>query len=292
MSGVEALPVTAWGGSADPALRQQAVTALEAGQVLFLPELAFRPDAAEAGLLTAATGDGRHKNISYDPASGRIGGTGLSAEAAQPLTAVMARFADAADALLRDLLPGYQAGLRRARTSFRPAEIAGRPMPWRKDDTRLHVDAFPSRPMRGRRILRVFANADPDGTPRRWHVGEAFEAHARRFLPRVPRALPGSAALLRLAGLTKGRRSPYDHLMLGLHDAAKRDTDYQATAEKEAVAFPAGSAWIVYTDQVPHAALSGRCAFEQTFEVDPGVMADRETTPLRVLERLTGRSLA
>jgi hypothetical protein len=204
----------------------------------------------------------------------------------------MARFADQADRLLRDLLPGYAPGLERARTSFRPAEIAGREMPWRKDDTRLHVDAFPSRPTRGRRILRVFANADPAGGPRRWHVAEPFEAHARRFLPRLRRPLPGSATLLRLAGLTKGRRSAYDHLMLGLHDAAKRDAAYQAEAPREVVEFPAGTTWIVFTDQVPHAALAGRCAFEQTFQVDPAVMAEPASAPLRVLERMTGRVLA
>jgi len=38
----------------------------------------------------------------------------------------------------------------------------------------LHIDAFPSRPMHGRRILRFFANVAPDA-PRHWRVGEPFE---------------------------------------------------------------------------------------------------------------------
>ena len=29
-------------------------------------------------------------------------------------------------------------------TFFRPAEVAGRLTTWRKDDTRLHIDAFPA----------------------------------------------------------------------------------------------------------------------------------------------------
>jgi hypothetical protein len=48
----------------------------------------------------------------------------------------------------------------------------------------LHVDAFPSRPIRGERILRVFTNIHPDSTQARvWRVGEPFEDIARRYLP-------------------------------------------------------------------------------------------------------------
>ena len=62
---------------------------------------------------------------------------------------MLRRFGDAAETLLRDLLPAYAPALERARTSFRPAEIAGRDYSPRHDDRLLHVDAFPSRPMRG-----------------------------------------------------------------------------------------------------------------------------------------------
>ena len=43
---------------------------------------------------------------------------------------------------------------------------SGRRTSWRKDDTRLHVDAFPTRPMRGRRIMRLFSNVHPGELPR------------------------------------------------------------------------------------------------------------------------------
>ena len=87
---------------------------------------------------------------------------------------MLARFGAQAEALVRGLLPRYAPALERARTSFRPAEIAGRTYAARKDDSRLHVDAFPTRPMHGRRILRLFSNIAPDGTPRAWRVGEPF----------------------------------------------------------------------------------------------------------------------
>jgi len=58
------------------------------------------------------------------------------------------------------------------------------------------------------------------------------------------------------------------------------------------VAFPAGATWLCFTDQVLHAALSGHSALEQTFHLPVDAMARPERSPLRVLERLTGRVLA
>jgi 3-deoxy-D-manno-oct-2-ulosonic acid (Kdo) hydroxylase len=288
---IETLPVERWDGPFEAGLQGSAVATLEAGRVLLLPRLAFVLDEAERRLLTAASGDGRHKNISFDAKTGTCKGGALTDEATEQLATVMRRFADQAAALLAGLAPGYAPGLERARTSFRPTEIAGRELPWRKDDRRLHIDAFPSRPLRGRRILRVFANVDPTGAPRRWHIGEPFEQHAGRFLPRVHAPLPGSAAVLAWLGLTRGARSRYDHIMLGLHDAAKRDIKYQTAPPRAVVDFPAGSTWIAYTDEVPHAALAGHYAFEQTFHVDPAVMANPDHAPLVVLQRLTHRAL-
>ena len=78
----------------------------------------------------------------------------------------------------RRCFPRYAPYVRRARTSFRPQPAVGRAVSWRKDDSRLHVDAFPSRPNHGERILRVFSNVSPD-EDRVWRVGESFEAVAR-----------------------------------------------------------------------------------------------------------------
>jgi len=43
---------------------------------------------------------------------------------------------------------------------------------------------------------------------------------------------------------------------------------------------------------VPHAALAGRNALEQTFYLPVGAQRHPELAPLSVLERLTGRRLA
>ena len=116
--------------------------------------------------------------------------------------------------------------MERARTSFRPVQVKGRSYSKISDDRLLHIDAFPSRPMRGRRILRFFANVAP-AAPRHWHVGEPFEDFARDFLPRVGPHLPGKSWLYEKLGVTRGRRSLYDELMLSLHDTAKLDDSFQ-----------------------------------------------------------------
>lgn len=284
---LERLPVGEWHGPFDATLCRRATEALEAGKVLALP-LAFAMLEAERRFLDPATAAGARKNVSLEPHSGRLRNSAV-AEAERPgLAAMMQRFGDSAARLLEDLLPGYADRLERARTSFRPAEIEGRTYSRRHDDRLLHVDAFPSRPLRGWRILRLFTNAAPDGADRLWHVGEPFAAYAQRFLPQVKAQLPGSAWALYLVGLTKGRRSAYDHIMLGLHDAGKYDAAYQAESPKAAVRFAPGTTWLCFTDQVPHAALAGHGALEQTFYLPIDALIHPDTAPLLVLQRLTG----
>ena len=288
---IEELPITEWHGPFDATLRSQAIDALEAGRVLMLAQLPFRVAPDELFLLAPRIMGSERKNISLDSIAGTVSNTALDGDERAKLIAMMRRFGDAAEQMLRDLLPGYAATLERARTSFRPAEIAGRTYSPRHDDRLLHVDAFPSRPMRGHRILRLFCNVALDGAPRAWRVGESFPDFARQFMPRTGGALPGSAWLLERLGITKGRRSEYDRIMLRLHDAGKLDAAYQSGAPKADVAFAAGTTWLCFTDQVLHAALAGHCALEQTFHLPIAAMAHPDRSPLRVLEQLAGRAL-
>jgi 3-deoxy-D-manno-octulosonic acid hydroxylase-like protein len=260
--------------------REQALRALEEGNVVFFPGLAFKLEKEEMPCLSPALA-GSRKNVSLNPgeATGSV------------LNAMMSRFAAFSQSLLQQVFPRYAPHLIPARTSFRPVEIEHRQVSWRKDDTRLHVDSFPSTPVHGRRILRVFSNVNPEGQGRLWRLGAPFESLAPRFLPGVPRPLWGSSALLYWCGITKSRRSAYDHFMLQLHDRMKADAAYQQQPGHESFEFPAGSTWIAFTDQVAHAAMRGQHAFEQTYYLPLEAMADASTSPLRVLERFTGRRL-
>jgi 3-deoxy-D-manno-oct-2-ulosonic acid (Kdo) hydroxylase len=271
-------------------VRDRAVDALENGKVLFLPRYGF-PLADPERVLLSPTVVNKSKNVSYDPRTGVLGGTELSGANASLLRGMIARFADFAQELLLELISSYADGLIRARTSFRPVEVEGRVSSWRKDDSRLHVDSFPSAPTGGKRILRVFANVNPEGRSRVWRVGEPFEQMAARFLPSIGRPLPGSGALFAFLRITKSPRTEYDHLMLHLHDHMKADDRYQKEVEQIEQEFPPGCTWLTFSDQVSHAAMRGQYQFEQTFLLPIAKMRDERRSPLRVLERLTGRKL-
>lgn len=279
---------------ADGALAERALVALEGGAVLTFPALRFPLTPEDCRLIEAAgdPGNSGRKNVSYDPRRGAVKGTTLAGPDLAALADMQERFGRFAEQLVLAIAPRYRPGLSRARASFRPVEIGGRVTSWRKDDRRRHVDAFPSSPTGGTRILRVFANVDRHGVPRVWRIGPDFESYAGTFLPRAGRTLPGLASAMALLGITKSRRAAYDQTMLALHDAAKRDLDWQRTAPSEEVAFPPDRVWMVFTDQVPHAALSGRNALEQTFSVSPDVLAHPQAAPLAILSRLSGRDMA
>jgi hypothetical protein len=286
---IEELPLSDWKGPFDAALKARALAALESGAVLYFPHLAFRLADDEKRFLDARIADGKAKNISLDHTSGKMQASSLSGEPATRLAAMIERFGNQAAGLVHDLLP-YR-NVERARTSYRPVQVKGRSYSKISDDRLLHIDAFPSRPMQGRRILRFFANVAPSSS-RNWHVGQPFEEFARRFLPRVGPHIPGKSWLYEKLGVTRGKRSLYDEMMLSLHDAGKLDADFQTNSPHQAISFPPGSCWLVFTDQVLHAALGGEFALEQTFHLDVDQMKDPARAPIRVLERLSGRSLA
>ena len=264
---------------------------LEGGGVLFLPKLTFIVEEEEQKFLDPRWLNGKSKNLSMEREGYSIQGAIGSGVELDKLGRMVGRFRTDAVQLVRSLFPQYAAGLRPGRTSYRPAQVEYRKTSWRKDDSRLHVDAFPSRPTQGERILRLFVNIHPNGAPRVWRVGEPFEDLCQRLLPRVSRPWPGSAWLMASVGITKSRRTEYDHLMLGLHDEMKRDTDYQRDCPQLRFDFPPGSTWLCFSDQTSHAAMSGQYMLEQTFHLPMSSMNLPELSPLRILERLTGRKL-
>jgi hypothetical protein len=279
-----------WETKFSPAEQAAAIEAIEDSGIVIFPHLAFAFAPEEQGLFDEVATTRGTKSVSYN-AAGKIGGVDDVQKSNPVLGAMLKRFAASAQSLLDNLLPAYRGQLDEGKVSFRPNEVAGRVISWRKDDTRLHVDAFPSNPTLGRRIVRVFTNVNPAGAPRVWRVGESFDAVAQRFYPQLKRPSPGSALLLRALGITKRRRSDYDAYMLQLHDAMKADTQYQKDCPYTEIKFKPGSTWVVCTDQVSHAALSGRFMLEQTMTLPVEAMQNPGHSPLKVLERLVGREL-
>lgn len=284
MQVLEEIGIAGWGETA-PGVAE----ALEEGRVVFAPRLPFEMLEQERVFLSPSCLDAKAKNISYRPQSDALGGASASIDR-EALKAMMRRYFEQASKLMAALCPEYRGKLSPGFTSFRPAEIAGRATSWRKDDTRLHVDAFPSRPLQGLRIMRVFTNVNP-AAPRMWRVGDRFENVAQTFLSKIVPAFPASAWLLHALRITKSRRTGYDHLMLGIHDGMKADEAYQRDCPQVSLEIPPGATWACFTDSVSHAAMSGQFAFEQTFYLPVEGMRDASRSPLRVLERLTGKRL-
>ena len=276
-----------WGQASS---RPEWTAAVEAGRVLYFPRLGFAVQPEELPLLRPDMLHAKSRNVSLG-SDGVLKGAGGSAEEQQLLAAMVGRFRQQALQLVDALLPEYRGQLRIARTSFRPRQVETRVQSVRADDQRLHVDAFPSRPNYGERILRVFANVNPQGVPRVWRVGDDFESVARQFLPRAKPYRLWQAKLLNALHVTKSLRSEYDHLMLQLHDLMKFDTQYQQHGAQVKMPFAAGSVWVCYSDQATHAVMSGQHMMEQTLYLPPGHEANPQASPLAILTRLVGRPL-
>ena len=273
-------------------LQTESTQALENGGIILFPQLAFTLLPNENKFLSPSCLDKHSKNISFNALTDVLQGAKCSAREHHELKAMMSRFMQSAQSLVHKIFPFYAAALQIGRTSFRPIEVAGRNTSWRKDDTRLHVDAFPATPNQGRRILRVFTNINPDGQDRFWRVGEPFLQVAKRFLPNIKRPMAGKSAFLKMFRLTKSYRTEYDHLMLSIHNQMKRDMDYQNNVAQEKIYFAPHTTWIVQTDHVSHAAMAGQHLLEQTFYLPVNAMLNPALSPLRILEKLCGRTLA
>jgi len=290
MNLIKEFDFTTWNPKITKAKSQQAIAALEGGYVICLPHLPFVLSEDEKRFLSESWSDQKSKNISLRPQGGLKGASGSDADL-KALRGMIQRYADHSLQLVSALFPDYVPNLVTANTSLRPFEVEGRVSSYRKDDKRLHTDAFPSNPTQGTRLLRVFNNVNPHGKPRVWRVGEPFEDMAAKYLPKAKSMLPGQAWIMHKLGITKRERTPYDQLMLQLHDLVKGDMEYQRNASQQRVDFMPGTTWIVYSDQVLHAAMSGQYMMEQTFHLQPEALYKPESSPIRVLESIKGKSL-
>jgi hypothetical protein len=259
---------------------------LEHGGVLFLPNLCFNLLPDEKRFLSPDWSDGKAKNIYLRGNERSIRGAQGNTDDLAAMSQLIERYALSAKELIKHLLPSYADYAKPANTSLRCIEAAGRKTSWRKDDSRLHADAFPSKPTHGERILRVFTNVNPDGKPRIWKIGEPFADMATKFIHKVPRYSKTQAKLMHLLGITKTMRGEYDYTMLYLHDLAKADADYQLNAPQMTFEFPANSSWVVYSDQVLHAVLSGQYMMEQTLHLPQEKLRYPEASPQQLIAKM------
>ncbi|HEY3202729.1 MAG TPA: Kdo hydroxylase family protein [Thermoanaerobaculia bacterium] len=284
----------------EPVRREWLARLLEEGNILLLRETSFSiPEADRDFLLAQRQSRGPfHKNIAYRPASDRV--TGFSGPGAdgERLRRILRDYSRSAlDALAR-IFPTYARSWQVDYASFRPIEEERRPLPLKARNDLIHVDAFPTRPSNGARILRFFTNIHRK-RPREWISGGTFDRLAERYAvssgllsDAARRGAPGfTARALRAVGLRRSVPSPYDLFMLRFHDFLKQSSEVQASPV-ERFSFPPGSSWIVLTDMVSHAVLAGQYALEQTVIVGREALTAPEKAPVAILERLAGIPLA
>jgi hypothetical protein len=238
-----------------------------------------------------------HKDVSYDPATGRVSGL-RSAHPAETrrLTDVLAQFSAEATVWVKSAFPPYAGDLARDRVTLRTAEEATRALRLTARNDLLHIDNFPTRPSNGRRILRLAVNIHPTD-PQVWATSERFPQLLARFAGqyRVPArtAEEWTAAAQPVIRLfTAGRigRSAYDALMLRLHHFLKEEDQFQAHAARRVWTFPPGSVWVLFADGVAHAQLRGRFVLEHSFFVPRKCLIRPDESPLARLVEL-GRAL-
>jgi hypothetical protein len=272
---------------------------LEEGGVLFFPKTPFDlPEQDKDFLRSISLADtSYHKNIAYRPAQDKVTGFDKGTVAdPERLLFILHTYSQKTLAFLKVLLPSYMEGCRIDYASFRPQEEEGRELPLKKRNDLLHTDAFPTRPTGGDLILRIFTNIHPS-KPRVWLTSDPFGKVARQYaldagLAQIAAGSPLGRLRERLARLTGPARSPYDRFMLRFHDYLKLNQQYQESCPKYRLEFPAGSTWIVFTDIVPHAVLSGQYALEQTVMVRRDALLEPRTSPIGILESLCSRRLA
>ena len=275
---------------------------LEEGRILLFPSasLALPPEDVAFLLSQRQSGARYHKNIAYRPAQGRISGVaGGEGADTERLRSVLAEYSRRAVEFAAGVLPDYARAWKVDYASFRPLEEEGRELPLRARNDLVHVDAFPTRPSGGDRILRVFTNVNPVA-PRVWKSAGTFDDLAGRFAvssgllarARRPRLADLARRLGRAVGLPVAVRSPYDRFMLSFHHFLKENRAFQEESEKATLSFPPGSTWMVFTDMVSHAVLSGRFALEQTFIVAREGLALPHRAPIAILERIAGAPMA
>lgn len=275
---------------------------LERGQILVLNPTPYLPATDDCAFLREQrqTQSMSHKNIAYKPRLQKMTGVDGSTTAdAERLSRILAAFSDGALKTLARLLPHYARSWTVDYASFRPVEEAGRNLPMRHRNDLMHLDAFPTRPTHGGRILRAFTNIHPN-VDRVWGTADDFALIAERYAEAAGlRQVTGpmataqryAARLARLARVRLPDRSPYDLFMLRFHHYLKANSEFQRHGQRHTFAFPPGATWITFTDQVAHRVVSGQFALEQTCITPYSAMILPDQAPVSVLERLAGRAL-
>jgi hypothetical protein len=282
--------------------------ALELGNIVFFPSSPIPlPSPSDLDFLRRDLPPQlRRKNLSYHPEVDRVVGLGRSTASSQRAGAILRHHTTLVREFLERVIPSLAWGWSVGTSSFRPFQEKGRALSPHASNERVHIDAGAYGATHGNRILRFFMNAH-ETEPRVWISKGGFRDVYRRYggaagvtpvLPFSRRSLRGGipdqfrsgvVGVLARMGIPMARlldSSPYDRLMRRFHNYMKDTPEFQGDpiGHRE-VSFPPRSAWMVFTDQVSHACVSGQHAFVDTFIIPLGNCRFPELSPYHILSQ-------
>lgn len=222
------------------------------------------------------------KNVSYHPEADKV--TGLEDDS--PITdlayEVLSTHRDRVTDFLQEVMPTLARNIKVGTCSFRPIEEKGRNLKPHASNELVHIDAGAYGATNGDRILRFFVNVNP-AVDRVWaskgDFPELFAKFGREaglyedLSPTLERNVFGKLRTSLLNGLAGVGlplapmldSSPYDRVMRKFHNYMKDTPEFQQITEgHQTFHFEPFSAWMVLTDMVSHASVSGQHALVYT----------------------------
>lgn len=247
----------------------------------------------------------RLKNISYHPESDRIPGLGkVDAAVAERVKQILVNVSDNIAAFLTANAPRLVNNWTVGTCSFRPMQEQGRNLDPHASNELIHIDAGAYGATNGDRLLRFFINVNP-GEDRVWATKGAFPELFKVYGDRAGLSYANAGADYLSKGPLDHFRtglinmlatgvpilkvldsSPYDREMRKFHNYMKDTPSFQQeTRGHQEFRFPPFSAWMVFTDMVSHACLSGQHAFIHTSVVRLESCRLPEMAPLNILRQ-------
>ncbi len=281
---------------------------LERGSIVYFPESPVQlPSEEDLSFLRQELPKIlKLKNLSYHHEVGRTPGLdGVDAELVERVNRILVAVSDNITEFICNTAPRLTDNWTIGTCSFRPIEEKGRNLKPHSSNELVHIDAGAYGATNGDRILRFFINVNPLAD-RVWATKGSFsDLYAiygkqanlgssntgRGYLSRGPldHIRTGLINFLVKAGLPAVKvldSSPYDRVMRKFHNFMKDTPSFQQDKHGyEEYRFSPFSAWMVFTDTVSHASLSGQYAFVLTSIVRLENCRIPELAPINVLRQ-------
>lgn len=280
--------------------------ALEQGRIVYFPVCPI-PLPAESELEFLREELPRHlkrKNVSYHPEADRVIGIDGDRDLVERVRRILVERSRQVEEFLAKAIPSLAENWTVGTSSLRPLQEQGRGLKAHASNELIHLDAGAYGATNGDHIFRFFVNLNPE-EDRVWATKGAFPELFERYgkaagvapdnpppgyLTKRPLDHVRTAMINGLCSLGLPVKvldsSPYDRAMRRFHNFMKDSPEFQRDPEgHQEFRFKPFSAWMVFTDVVSHACLSGQHAFVNTFLIRLQSCRLPELAPINILRR-------